>query len=117
MAVWVAEAIEKMADEAMADFVNNDVVPYAKSLAPEISGRLKHSIRAIDQGNHKWIVGTHASGDNGFAYPAHIEAGQGVHATRAKVLVFKIGGETIRTKRTRPSKQSHFMRNTVKAFK
>ena len=115
--VHIADEIEKIAEQEMADFVNTEVVPYAKALAPEISGRLKHSIRAVNLGNHKWRVSTHATGDNGFAYPARIESGQGVHAKRAKVLVFTIHGETIRTPYARPSKQSHFMRNTVKAFK
>lgn len=117
MAVWIADEIEKVAQEEMEKFVMNEVVPYAKELAPEISGRLKHSIRAVDQGNHKWIVSTHALGDNGFAYPARVESGQGVHAKRAKVLVFTIHGETIRTPYARPSKRKHFMRNTVNAFK
>lgn len=115
--VWLVEEIERTAELEMGAFVQDVVVPEAKANAPVISGKLQHSITPVQTGRFKWVISTHANGDNGFAYPAHIEAGQGVHATRSPFLHFKIHGADIYTKGTRPSQKSHFMKNTVSSFK
>ena len=116
MAIHLVEEIEKIAQREMDDFVNNEVVPYAKNMAPQCTGAMSHQIRATDLGNFTWIVSTHSS-NNGFEYPAHIEAGEGVVATNKKALRFRIHGREIITKSTKPSYKSHFMANTVSAFK
>lgn len=116
MAVRLVEAMEDMAEEAMEKFVDDTVVT-AKSFAPNLSGRLANSIHAVRLDRFEWLVKTNAEGNKGFAYPAHIEAGEGVVATQAKALHFRIHGREIYTKSTAPSSQSGFMKKTVGYYK
>lgn len=117
MAVRLVEAMEDYAEDAMHDFVYNDVVPAAKSFAPRISSKMANSIHPEQMDRFTWRVATKAEGTNGFAYPAHIESGQGVVPTAHKALHFKIRGRDILVKATHPSKRSGFMKKTVDYFK
>ena len=103
----VEELIQKGGEE-----VAKQAVELAPLYTPESSGRLVHSITVTQVDHFKWRVSTHAYGDNGFEYAARIEAGQGVVATQAKVLHFKVHGRDIYAKSVGASKKSHFMKNT-----
>lgn len=117
MAVRVAEAIEDMAEDAMRDFVYNDVVPAAKNFAPNISGKLANSIRPTQIDRFEYIVGTHATGYSGCDYPLHIELGQPAIATIAPVLKFRVHGRWVSKKKTSVHASSTgFMKKTVSHF-
>lgn len=110
--VHLASEIEDMLADA-ASRIADMAVSQEKAEAPVISGQLRASIHKVPQGRFAYKIVTDAYGDNGFAYPAHIEAGEGVVATNAKALHFKIGGREIITKSTQPSAKSHFARKTI----
>lgn len=110
--VHLARAVEKIIDTQADEFVN-EVVAYEKSIAPVDTGRLVASIHSEKMGLGSYIVTTAAYGDNGFEYPARIEAGQAVYPTRAKALWYHDSWHSM----ARPSSRSHFARNTVNRFK
>ena len=96
-----------------AERVANKAVVIEKSNAPVSSGRLMASIHKIQMGEFSYVITTRAFGDNGFQYPARIEAGQGVTATNAKALHFVVNGTEIHTKSVRPSAKSGFANKTI----
>lgn len=116
MAVKLVEAVEKIIHDGGQQFVNK-VVVVEKSLAPVSSGKLMTSIHALPTGKFSWVVTTNAFGDNGFQYPARIEAGQGVVATNAKALHFVVHGKEVYTKSVGASSKSGFAKKTVSRFK
>lgn len=107
----VEEIEDRLADAA--SIIADMAVSQEKAEAPVISGQLRASIHKVPQGRFAYKIVTDAYGDNGFAYPAHIEAGEGVVATHSKALRFTINGREIVTKSTRPSVKSHFARKTI----
>lgn len=117
MSVRIVEGVEQMVRKG-SDFLTEEMVSVAASNAPFETGNLSGSIKKINIGLGEYIITTNAYGHNGFEYPAHIEAGQGVRATTKKALVFSVPGrkEPIITKSTKPSAQSHFMRKTVSMY-
>lgn len=100
----IEDASEKIALKA---------VDMAKGYAPVDTGQLKQSIKQHKTGTASWLISTDAIGDNGFAYPARIEAGQDVRATKAKALHFVTHGVEVRTKRAKASSKSHFAKKTI----
>lgn len=116
MAVDLVSGVEKIVHDGGQKFVNK-VVAVEKSLAPVSSGRLMASIHADPVGLGTWIVTTTAFGDNGFQYPARIEAGEGVVATNAKALHFVVHGKSVYTKAVSASSKSGFAKKTISRFK
>lgn len=114
--IWLYEEVERLIQLGGQEFVDQ-VVTTEKGFAPHSSGKLRASIHAEQIGKFRWLVTTNALGENGFAYPARIEAGQEVVPTKKKALHFKVHGKEIYTKRARASYQSHFARNTVDTYR
>ena len=120
--VHLARAVEKIIDTQADEFVS-EVVAYEKSIAPVDTGRLVASIHSEKMGLGSYIVTTDAYGDNGFEYPARIEAGQAVYPTGKFMhnfgdgLVPAIYFKHAWHEMARPSSRSHFARNTVNRFK
>ena len=117
MAVHLVDGVEKLIDKGAGQLVQK-VVATARGFAPVESGYLAGSISGHKIGIGSYEVSTNAVGRNGFAYPAHIEAGEGVHATNSKdgLLHFVINGDWIVTHSTAPSEKPHFMRKTVRKY-
>ena len=101
----------------LVDLLTDEMVAFAASQAPVETGQLSGSIKKINIGLGEYIITTNAYGHNGFEYPAHIEAGQGVRATRKKALAFNaVPAGLVITKSTKPSAMSHFMKKTVSRY-
>lgn len=115
MAVALTSEVKQLIKAGANQFVE-EVVSYEKSVAPVDSGRLAGSIHAFPTGEFSWRVTTSSSGDNGFAYPARIEMGEGVVATRAKALHFVSHGQEIYTKAVGASSKSGFAKKTISRF-
>lgn len=116
MAVNLVGTVEKLIDKGASDFVEQTRMT-AVSNAPVDTGMLAGSISWQKVSLGSYIVSTHAAGYNGFEYPARIEAGEGVAATRKKALHFwssKYG--EVYAKSVGASAKSHFMRNTVNSY-
>lgn len=97
------QACNEVADKAMR---------MAQVNAPKDSGRLAMSIEWISQGIGRYTVITNAVGDNGFPYPARIEAGEGVvpnSRNKYGAIWFKGNWHLAAA----PSTQSGFMKKTV----
>lgn len=109
--VHIAQGIETLVEEAASKIADKAVV-LEKSKAPVSSGNLMASIHKEATSRFSYIITTNASGDNGFQYPARIEAGQAVVPTRAKYLHFYVHGNEVYTKRAKASIKSHFAKNT-----
>lgn len=112
MAIRLVAGIEDLVDDA-SEKIALQAVDMAKGYAPVDTGQLQGSIRKIKVGLASWKITTFAYGDNGFEYPARIEAGQPVVATHAKALHFVAHGKDIHTKRAAPSSKSHFAKKTI----
>ena len=118
MAVDIVSGINKLVDSGGDKFAEEVRIAAARN-APYETGMLAGSIIKIKNGVGSYTITTNAVGFNGygFAYPAHIEAGEGVKATRHKALHFyAVPAGEVFTKSTKPSAKSHFMRNTVSMY-
>lgn len=112
MAVHIEDGISELIDDA-SEKIALQAVNMAKGYAPVDTGQLKGSIQKHKTGLASWQVSTFAYGDNGFEYPARIEAGQGVTAHRGRLLRFVTHGVEVRTKYAAPSSKSHFAKKTI----
>ena len=115
MAVHLLSAIERLVDKGAGKFVQ-EVVQTERALAPVESGYLAGSISGQKISLGHYIISTNAVGRNGFAYPAHIEKGEGVTATTKPYLTFIINGRYIRKKSVAPSSKSGFARKTISKY-
>ena len=115
MAVDLINGARQLIKSGANQFVE-EVVETEKSLAPVDSGRLVNSIYAFPTGDFSWRVTTSAAGDNGFAYPARIEMGEGVTAHK-KALKFISHGQTLFRKSVGASSKSGFAKKTIERFK
>lgn len=112
MAIRLVNGIETLVEEAASKIADKAVI-LEKHNAPVSSGKLMASIHKIAIDRFSYVITTNASGDNGFQYPARIEAGQAVVPTQAKALRFSVkGGKPFYTKYAKPSSKSHFAKNT-----
>jgi len=112
MAVHLVDGVTELIDDASSKIALK-AVDMAKGYAPVDTGQLKASIMQHKMGLASWLISTDAYGDNGFQYPARIEAGQEVVATHAKALRFVTHGHEVWTKRAAPSSKSHFAKKTI----
>lgn len=114
MAVRLVEGVERLLEDATLKIAQKAVI-IEKHKAPVSSGQLMASIHYIKTGKCAYIITTQAFGDNGFQYPARVEAGQDVVPTQAKVLRFVVHDTTVYAKRTsvKPTR-SHFADKTIK---
>lgn len=110
--VWLERGVKALLDENVDSEISRQVKMYAELYTPQISGRLVHSIRVVKITDGQWRVSTHAYGDNGTEYAAHIEKGQAVHATVKKALHFRIRGQEVFAKSVKGSKKAGFMKKT-----
>lgn len=99
------------------DFANK-AVEVAKGNAPVAmynGGRLRDSIHVISQGIGRYRVTTAANGDNGFPYPARVEAGDWVYpsASNKRGAIYFYGSWHLCAA---PSTRSHFMEDTVSSL-
>lgn len=112
MAVHLVDGITELVEDA-SEKIALKAVDMAKGYAPVDTGQLKASIKQHRTGLASWMISTDAYGDNGFQYPARIEAGQAVVATNHKALHFVAHGHEVWTKRAAPSSKSHFAKKTI----
>lgn len=115
MAVHLVYNIEHLIEDA-SEKIATKAVNMAKDYAPVDTGQLRGSIQKRKIGKASWQITTFAYGDNGFEYPARIEAGQGVRVTHAKVLRFVSHGVEVHTKYAAPSSKSHFAKKTISSL-
>lgn len=116
MSVRLVYGVEQMVRKG-SDYLTEEMVSFAASEAPFETGQLMASIKKINVGLGEYIITTNAYGHNGFEYPAHIEAGQGVKATKKKALVFNaVPAGLVITKSTKPSAKAGFMKKTVSRY-
>ena len=112
MAVRLTAGVEKLLADATAKIANKAVI-LEKHYAPVSSGRLMASIHKIKIDEFSYVITTNAFGDNGFQYPARIEAAQDVVPTQAKVLHFNVHGKSVYTKHAKASSKSKFADKTI----
>lgn len=110
--VRLVAGVEGLIEKAASQIADKAVV-IEKSNAPVSSGKLMASIHKVSTSRFSYIITTQAFGDNGFQYPARIEAGQAVVPTVAKKLHFVVHGHEVYTKRAAASSKSHFAKNTM----
>lgn len=124
MAVHFEATLRNLFNEA-GDQIVKRFEAQAKTNAPHDSGRLAASIHTVKDGEFHWTVSTHASGDNGFQYPARIEAGEPVvpsgkyHHNFGGSLGWRpaIWYKDAWHTGAKPSIQSHFMERTIAQFR
>lgn len=124
MAVHLVKEVENMIDHGGDLFVTK-VMMTERSLAPWDTGNLAKSIHSIKNGLGSYTVTTAATGKNGVAYPARIEAGDAVYPTGAFTHNFFDGRGAVPAiyfknkwhEMANPSKQSHFAARTVSRYK
>lgn len=112
MAVHLVDGVTDLIEDA-SEKIALKAVNMAKHYAPVDTGQLKGSIQKRKIGVAAWQVSTFAYGDNGFEYPARIEAGQAVVAHRGRLLHFVTHGVEVRTPYAAPSSKSHFAKKTI----
>lgn len=113
MAVRLVSGVKQLIDKGAGQFMQ-EVVATERSLAPIDTGNLAGSITGRKVKLGSYVITTNAVGRNGFAYPLHIEFGQGGYS--AKGMHFVTHGREVITKSTAPSKQSHFARKTISKY-
>lgn len=114
MAVRLVSAIEQLIDKGAGQFMQ-EVVATERGLAPVDTGNLAGSITGRKVKFGSYVVTTNAVGRNGFAYPLHIEFGQG--ATSARGMNFITHGKQLyRVHSVAPSKQKHFAQKTISRY-
>lgn len=113
MAVHIEDGVSELIEKAASQIADKAVI-LEKSYSPVSSGRLMTSIHKVATSRFSYIITTNASGDNGFQYPARIEAAQDVVPTNAKALHFVVHGREIYTKHAKASAKSKYANNTMK---
>ena len=112
MAVRLVAGVEEIVEDAASQIADKAVI-MEKHNAPVSSGKLMASIHKIAMDRFSYVITTNAFGDNGFQYPARIEAGQGVVPTQAKALHFVVHGKSVYTKHAKASSKSGFANKTI----
>ena len=116
MAIDLVRNLERLIDQGSDRFAEEVRIAAAHN-APYETGMLSGSIIKIKNGLADYTIQTNAYGFNGFEYPAHIELGQGVTATKKKALSFyAVPAGKVVVKSTKPSSRSHFMQKTVNSY-
>lgn len=124
MAVHFEATLRNLFNEA-GDQIVKRFEAQAKTNAPHDSGRLANSITSVKDGEFHWTVSTHASGDNGFEYPARIELKQPVIPSGRYMHYFPKLGQVLPAiwykggwhTGAKPSGQSEFMKRTIAQFR
>lgn len=111
MAVRLYDGVRDLIDKG-ADYLTEEMVSTAASLAPIDTGQLSGSIHKIRIGLGEYIISTNAYGHNGVEYAAKIETGESVVGYQH----FTYRGKEFRVHAVAGSKQSHFMSKTVSKY-